>query len=328
VPEERSDDDLAQLLSQVGEGGPNGAAEAFARTPLAYDFRRPQRIHKDQLRAIENLHEQFARLCAGSLAGAMRMVIDVDVAFVDQVLYSEFVLSLSSPCCAYRFAVTPPGAVGVLSLATPLVMALIDRAFGGRGIAMTGDARPLTPIETGVVGKVVQRLLGDLEAVWEPLVGIEIGDLSLETNPEFMQVAAAGESVLLVAFEATAAHAGGLVHLAYPLTGFDALLSRLLPAARQRGGEAASRRRLRSSPVLDKVQIPLVAELARGSLSLRDLAQLGPGDVIRLDTSKEEPAVVFLGSQPKFLGRAGLDGKRRAVKVTRALETGEEEAYR
>ena len=73
--------------------------------------------------------------------------------------------------------------------------------------------------------------------------------------------------------------------------------------------------------------MPVVVQLARGSLSLRETAALQKGDVIKLDTATDEPAVVLLGNQPKFLAKPGLDGKRRAVKIIKTIDEDEEESF-
>ena len=68
-------------------------SDPLRSVPLAYDFKRPQRVNKDRIRAVESLHEQFCRLFSSTFAASMRMVVDVDMAFVDQPLYGEFILS-------------------------------------------------------------------------------------------------------------------------------------------------------------------------------------------------------------------------------------------
>ncbi|MEW6755552.1 MAG: FliM/FliN family flagellar motor switch protein [Candidatus Latescibacterota bacterium] len=326
MPEDLTDDELRRLLSSVG---PERAGVDLSRTPLAYDFRRPQRVNKEQIRLLESLHEQFARTTAATLSAAMRMVVDVDVAFVDQALYHEFVLSLPSPCSAYSFVMDPPGAAAVLAFAPEVLMAIIDRAFGGRGGGFAGDPRPLTQIEAGIAGQLVGRLLRDLEATWEPVRRLTIGDVALETNPELIHVADASEPVLLVALETHAPHAGGLVHLCYPLGTLEPLLPRAhgpgarLPGARSRPQAA----RPTPSPLLAKVRVPAVVQLASGRLALRELTDLRVGDIIKLDTPKDDPAVVFLGGRPKFTAKAGLDGRHRAARILRVLAADEEDLF-
>jgi flagellar motor switch protein FliM len=51
------------------------------------------------------------------------------------------------------------------------------------------------------------------------------------------------------------------------------------------------------------------------------------GDVVKLDTEVKDPTVVYVGSRPKFLGRPGLAGRRRAVQITTRISKEEEHFY-
>ncbi|MEW6756122.1 MAG: flagellar motor switch protein FliM, partial [Candidatus Latescibacterota bacterium] len=86
-------------------GAPQAAGQD--RTVMPYDFKHPARVNKDQLRTLENLHDNFARLLSSTFSGAMRAVVDVDTAFVDQTTYAEFIMSLSNPSCSYQFTLGP-----------------------------------------------------------------------------------------------------------------------------------------------------------------------------------------------------------------------------
>lgn len=327
--EEISDEELHQLIAAAREtkGTPQGATPGFDRAALSYDFRRPQRVNKDQARRMESIHEQFARLFSATLSSSMRMVIDVDLAFCDQLVYQEFVLSLPNPCTAYSFAMDPHGGRAILAFGNELIMAVIDRAFGGQGRTFTGDSRSLTQIEMNIVNKLTTRIFADLEATWEPMARVDITEVALETNPEFVQVAAPQDGVFVVAFEANARTASGLVHLCYPLPTLDPLLPRLspMPHGRSRRDPDHQERQRRA---LSKVRIPVQVEVARGSLPLSDVAGLAVGDVVKLDTQKDEPAIVFVGDRPKYFGRPGLQGRKRAVKIVQRIDPEAEDTYR
>ncbi len=307
--------------------GPSQGPAADGARPLSYDFRRPQRVGKEQGRLLESLHEQFARSLAGTLAGALRGVVDVDLAYTDQTLYGEFAQTLDRPCTAYSFGMEPPGNRAVLALATDLVMAVIDRSFGGRGLATGTKARPLTPIEATVANQLAQRILDDLETTWAATSPMQVKDPALESNPDLIQATGQGDPVLVVAFEVNAPHVTGLVHLCYPMRTVEPLIGRLTERHRQ-GGAAAPRQLESRARDMAKLKVPVVVQLATGTLALGDLARLKPGDVVKLDTPHEEPAVVFLGKQPKYLGRPGLDGRYRAVKIVRLVSPEEEELFR
>ena len=326
MAEDLSDEELQALLASAVDNARRSGDDPLVNAPLSYDFKRPQRVNKDQLRVIESIHEQFARLFASTLSGSMRMVVDVDLAFVDQVVYSEFIQSLSTPCLAYCFTMTPPGSPAVLCFASELLMALVDRALGGQGRSYDGEIRPLTQIENNIINKLVNRILSDLEAAWDLATPVRISDVAVENNPEFIQIANNLDSALLLAFEAHSNNVQGLIHLCYPLATLDPLLHQLSPESKQRNRRQPDRPQVPNRS-LDNIKVPVKVQIAQGSLPLRELADLRRGDVVQLDTGKDDLAIVFLGNQPKFLGRPGLDGKRRAVMIQRAIGEDEEETY-
>ena len=107
------------------------AARQEPPTVTSYDFKHPARVNRDQLRTLENLHDNFARLLSSTFSGAMRAVVDVDTAFVDQTTYAEFIMSLSNPSCSYTFTIEPLGGPAIIDFSLPVAYSFIDRQFGG-----------------------------------------------------------------------------------------------------------------------------------------------------------------------------------------------------
>lgn len=134
--------------------------------------------------------------------------------------------------------------------------------------------------------------------------------------------------MVVIAFEAHSNNASGLIHLCYPLSTLEPLFPRLSPNAQRTEIRAQSTDAVAKNRSLSKMQVSATVEIASGTLPLREIAELKAGDVIKLDTQKDDPAVVYLGNQPKFLARPGLDGRRRAAQIISAIDDGEEEQYR
>ena len=108
MADELSDDELHELIS-AARTSRSRAASASGGAAMSYDFRRPQQVNKDQARRMESVHEQFARLMAATIFSNMRQVVDVDLAFCDQLVYNGFIASLPSPGTAYSFVMGPQG---------------------------------------------------------------------------------------------------------------------------------------------------------------------------------------------------------------------------
>ena len=300
------------------------------RIVTSYDFKHPARVNKDQLRTLENLHDNLARLLSSTFSGAMRAVVDVDTAFVDQTTYAEFIMSLSNPSCSYQFTLGPTNGQAIIDFAMPVTFAFVDRIFGGKGSHKGVEPRTLTPIEVGVIHRITKRVIEDLEATWEPILQVDVTDIELETNPEFMQITAASEIVILLAFEVNSTNASGLVSLCYPFFTLESILPRLGRQSYVRTSRV-SREDLnhQNSLRLNKTLLPVTAELGRTQISLGEARTLKAGDIICSATPKTGPVVVFVEEEPKFLARpfAGENGKQ-ALKVGGVIPPGHEEVYK
>ena len=333
-----SDGEFAHLKSESARLVAERRAQATTPAPsdspapaivTSYDLKHPARVNKDQLRTLENLHDNFARLLSSTFSGAMRAVVDVDTAFVDQTTYAEFIMSLSNPSCSYQFTLGPTNGQAIIDFAMPVVFAFVDRIFGGKGSSQGVDARQLSQIEMGVIAKIVKRVVEDLEATWEPILRVEISDIELETNPEFMQITAASEIVILLAFEVNSTNASGLVSLCYPFFTLESILPRLGQQTYVRQGRQNREETIRSNRQrIQKTYMPIRAELAAGQATFQQLEQMQVGDTIKLDTEIDEPTLIYIDDEPKFVGRPGRVGRKNAVQIISPIEPLSEEIHK
>src|SRR5512138_1261076 len=116
----------------------------------------PNRVSKDQIRTLESMHDNFAGHFGSMLSAALRSIVDVDLVSVDQITYSEFIMSLVSPSCTFTFAATPLEGVCLVDYNPTLTFAIIERMFGGHGKILESE-RDLTGIERSVMARVVSR---------------------------------------------------------------------------------------------------------------------------------------------------------------------------
>ncbi len=300
--------DKEKRVEELGEDAVRqmeAEAKAVRRPIIAtYDFKHPARVNKDQLRTMKNLHDNFARLLSSTFSGAMRAIVDVDTAFVDQTTYREFIMSLSNPSCSYQFTLGPTNGQVIIDVPLPLVSAFVDRTFGGKGSSQGAEARQITPIEIGIINRIIKRVIEDLEATWEPILPVDIYDIELETNPEFMQITAAQEIVVLMAFEVNTTNASGLVSVCYPFFTLEPILPKLgQHASYVQGRPSREETQLQNRLRLAEMSVPLVAELGRTKVKLKQVEELQEGDIVRLPTRIEDPLTIHLGGKPTLLAR-------------------------
>ena len=260
-----------------------------------YDFRRPDRFSKEQLRALYMVHEHVARLMAPTLAAFYRGPV--------------------------QLAVPPLEGRALLDVDPELAFPLIDRMFGGPGETLP-ERRPLTDIEQTVIRRVCEALARAVGEGWAQLAAVQPAVEGLETNPAFLQLAAPNEVVLTVELSLQMGDHSGLLRLCLPYMLLEPVLPRLSTepwlGTRRRPGPMPQVQQL-----LGRVEVTVTACLGRARLSLGELLELEPGDVIPLQARRDRPIEVRVEDQLKFWAEPGKVNGRLAVRVV-ALAVEEE----
>ena len=313
-------DEIDALLTTVSAGEGESEEESFddnkLRSIIAYDFRHPNRVSKDQIRTLENMHDNFAGHYGSTLSAMLRSIVDVDLVSVDQITYSEFIMSLVTPSCTYTFAAPPLDGVGLIDFNPTLTFSFIDRIFGGNGKLLETE-RELTGIERSVMGRLVAKLYKDIERAWENIVKINIEQKSFETNPQFIQIVPPGETVVVVSFQVKVFQSTGLLTLCYPYVSLEPIITKL---SAQNWIDATKRKNLESDRELNyenlyRVNTDVTAVLLHTGLRVRDFMKLKSGDIIPTKTKINLPIDIYINRKKKFVARPGLSGKKRAVQV-------------
>jgi flagellar motor switch protein FliM len=248
----------------------------------AYDFKRPERVGKDQMRAMHSLHEALARNFGASMSSMLRTMIEVKLLSVDQLTYSEFVFSLDNPSCFNVLNPEPLAGNWILDISPSLSYAIIDRMLGGDPNPSELIRRPLTEIENRLIGRVVQIFLDQLKNAWENIVELDPSVESVESNPQLVQIVPPNEVVILVGFEVLLGKNRGLLNLCIPfntIENYNSKLSRNGWVGYGKGTPTVETRHKISSSV-DSAPVSVVVTLARSKIRTGDLLDLAVGDII------------------------------------------------
>ena len=315
-----SQEEIDALLTTVSAGDQNkldnAASDDKLRSIIAYDFKHPNRVSKDQIRTLENLHDNFAGHYGSTLSAILRSIVDVDLVSVDQITYSEFIMSLVTPSCTYTFASAPLEGACLLDMNPTLTFSLIDRMFGGHGKILETD-RELTGIERTVMGRLVAKLYRDLTKAWENIVKIDVSQLSFETNPQFIQIVPPGETVVVVSFQIKVFQSTGLLTVCYPYVSLESVITKLsaqnwIDATKKKNADSDRSVNVRN---LNDINTDLSVQLLNVDLRVREFLELKVGDVIPAEKRIHQPVDVYINSRKKYLAKPGLSGKKRAVQI-------------
>ncbi len=320
-----SQDEIDALLTTVSAGDGEVDDEQLdddrLRSIISYDFKHPNRVSKDQIRTLENMHDNFAGHYGSSLSAVLRTIADVDLVSVDQITYSEFIMSLVSPSCTYTYAAPPMEGGCLVDFNPTLTFALIDRMFGGNGKILESD-RELTGIERSVMGRLSQKLYSDLTRAWENIVKLEVEQKSFETNPQFIQVVPPGETVVVVSFQIKVFQSTGLLTLCYPYVSLEPIITKL---SAQNWIDATKKKNLDEDRMINRQNLNNVdtlvsAEMLKTTIKVREFLGLQQGDIVPSERKISEPITVYINKRKKFFAQPGLSGKKRAVQITQPCD--------
>ncbi len=316
-----SQDEVDLLLSAVAEGelAEEAAVEDAAEAPhlAAYDFRRPERVSKEQLKGLQSLFEAFAREVSIVFPPFLRTVVRVDLISIDQLTYDEFILSVARPTALAIVNMAPLDGNAVLELNPQMIFPIVDRVLGGRGEALS-EIRELTEIENRILTRIVMMILDSLRRSWAQLIEFRLSIQNLESDPLIVQIVAGSEMVVLVGYEI---HIGGIVgnmNMCIPLVVLNPVLYQISQQAhymRRMSPEMAQLTRAALEHTMAKAEVPVDAVLGRAVLPLHEVAQLQVGDIIQLDTNPEEPISVEVGGIMRFEAKPGRRGEQSAVQL-------------
>ncbi len=323
MPDVLSQDAIDALMKSISSGAniDEIAAKADENAKLKiYDFKRPDKFSKDQLRAIQMIHESFARQMTTVLSTLIRSIVSAEVASVEQLAYEEFVNYMVQPTVIGMIEMHPFEGSMLIEINPSLVFTIIDRMLGGKG-TFSGNIRELTDIEKTVIERVIMRILELLEDSWSTVVDVRFRFESMESNPFFVQICSPSDMVLVVIMKVRVSDVEGMVSLCFPYFLMEPIMDKLSSqqwfASTSHKADDEIRNWISNSVM--QVTMPMAMELGHTVLSLADVYALQVGDVIKLDELKDSHIDVRVGNQVRFKARPGTLNGHMAVELTKVL---------
>jgi len=306
--------EIDTLLSTASAVRRRPGATAPAGPVVRYNFRRPDRVSKEQIHAIQFLHERFARNLSTSFSAYLRTMINLSVASVEQFSYGEFLESLTDPTAFYALAIAPSDDLAAIEINPPVAFAMIDRMLGGSGAGRADANRPLTEIEQNVVDSIVKLLLDGLSEAWRSVSNLAFSIRGRETRPAMLQVAAHNEIIVAVVFNVQAGDVTGQINLAMPTSVVELAGTQMARARQRQRRELTTAERGWLGENLGRITVPIVP-LIRTRLSAGAVLELKPGEVLALPIPADRPLDVYAGGIRKITGRLAADQGRLMVLV-------------
>jgi len=297
-------------------------ASTNGRIVKSHDWGEKRRLSNDQIRTLNDMHDQFAKSYGPALGIALKREVMITMeGEPKQISYGEYIGTLPNPTSLTRFILPPLEGTAVLHLDLKLALAIVERVLGGKGDPVDDeDVRPATAIEEKVVQRVMEDLLQALRAAWIRVVDFDPTFTTSESIPYYLQLSQmADDIVIAVDFKVVVSDEFGVLlegdlSICYPYILLQPIASSL-KASQLFGSSSGTSLSDEIRNGLEKVKAPIRCNLVRDKLRLQDLLEMEIGDVLTFRTNLEQAAEVVIGKTSVFWGRPGTLGRRYAVRV-------------
>jgi len=295
-----------------------------AKRAVTYDFRRPDRIAKDQLRAIHMLHENFGRTLASSLSAYLRAYVIVNLVSVEQLSFTEFSQCLPSPTIITALGMRPYDGNAVLEMNPSLVFPVIEMLLGGSGKPVsTKFDREITEIEQSILDGIYRIILNDLKEAWSGVTHISFALEARETEPQMLQILAPNEAVVAISMEVRIGENVGMLNMGIPSIIIKMLRQKFDQQWSLRKSESSEAEQQRIFDLIRPAQMLADARLRGPTMSAETILALEPGHVVMLDYPVHRPLTLEFFGTPKYSGQV-VDAKyKRAFYVEKFINPNE-----
>ena len=312
--------DDEEASESIGEGG-----KEEQRQVIIYDFKRPNRVSKEQLRAIKGIHDKLARNLASQISSVMRSIVEIRLHSVDQMTYGEFLMSLPSPTSFNVFSIKPLDGNCVLEINPSIAFPMIDRLLGGNGEGFEAS-RELTDIEVNLLDAILRMMMQRLKESWSMITDMYPNVEAKESSPNVVQIVSQNEIVIMVVMEIIVGNSSGMINICYPVIYLEPILSRLANRDIMLGETSAKKSRNKElKTLIGRAEVLYEAILGKSIVSVNEFLNLKEGDILRLDRSANDKAIVTIDKKEVFLAEVGLHRFRKSIRIEELIRSDKDE---
>ena len=317
-----SQEEVDALLTGVSEGEieTEQPEEQKPSELQAYDLTGQNKVVRGRMPTLETTAERFARKFRATLTSVLRKVISVNTLSVYVAKYEEFIKTIPVPASLNLFKINPLKGSALFIIESRVVFALVDIIFGGSGRETVKiEGREFTIIENNLIKKIALNALSDFEDVWKIIVQFDVVYQGTESNPQFVQLVAATDIVIIMQFEVDMGFSSGKISFCIPSLMVEPI-SKKLQAGYQEDTFVADKEWTNSfNEGLRNASVNLVVELGRTELNGGEITNLKKGDVICLDQYCSDSLNVYVEDVLKFKGYPGIYKGGRAIEISKFI---------
>ena len=322
---------MADVLTQaqIDEMLKNVAAGAVPEVSVKeYDFRAPKKFTKEQIKVLDGIFENYARLLSSYLTGLLRLYCRVSLVNIEEQRYSEFNNALPD---YVLMGMVDMGIKNeevsettvIVQISNTITLTMIDRLLGGRGEYRDVN-RDFTEIEITIMTDVMKSMAGLLYEPWSSHIELEPKLIGIETNSRVVQTIGHEDTVIIVALEVEINGAKSIISVCIPAINLDEIMSKFISrynvSRRKLDANREAERRDTIMTGISDTDLNITAVLGEINLDLYEVLTLQVNDVIPLGKSISSSVDVRIGNKPWCTGKLGTYNNKKAVMIDNFIE--------
>lgn len=316
-----SQNEIDELLNALSSGEINVTdiqSDPEEKKVRLYDFRRPHKFAKDQLRTLQVIYENYSRLMASHLSGVLRSFCQAEVISVEPQTYYEFINSLPDPVVLGILDFRPLDGSAIIELSPDIAFAIIDKILGGSG-RLIHHKRDFTEIEISLLKRLMNQLVSLMDEPWANVIKTDFKLERIDTNPQFTQIISPNETIAIITMNISIGDIEGIINICIPHIVIEPISEQLSTRYWFSSNAERSKGEDQSAALAERIEdayVDLRAVLGLAQITVGEFISLQVGDVIKLENPATDEISLVVGGQEKFAGIIGTKGNRYAVQVT------------
>jgi flagellar motor switch protein FliM len=297
-----------------------------AGTPQPYDLVARDKIVRGRMPVLDRLNERWVTDFQRKLTDLIRQPVEVSLQQVQLAPYGDWLAGQPMPTSLNLCTVKPWPRSALVAVEGKLLFALVEKYYGGGAAKPAGakQAAPtaretLTPSEQRLNKILVDLLTDQFRRAFAPVATLEFQHAQTEINPNYVNMATPSETMVVTRVEITLGQTGGGVTLVLPLSSFEPVRDKLAEGLKTVSPESRQRWHKSLRTQLENAQLELTSVFVETEITLRELLQMKPGDVLPIEMPKT--ATLRAGPRPLLRGKFGRSRGYNAVSVLEAVKS-------
>lgn len=330
-----SQSQIDKLLNGLNSSDPlevsSTMSSADKNKAKVYDFKSPKKFTKEQLKTIESLYEQFARILSSYFTGLLRIFCEIEVIQIEEQRFFEFSNALPDTGILSTYELkTRNNKIDevpiILNMSNSICFFLIDKLLGGPGTGWNYN-RDFTEIEIAIIENILKKVETPIQDSWSKYIELDALLQGIETNPRIVQICAPEDIVLIILLEVKIKDMSGVISICAPAINLVELMnsfeSKFMRFTKRTNNAEADTKRKQVFTAITNSNLEVKAVLDDIQVDLFDIMQMQIGDIIPLNKKINEGVTLKVDNVPWFEAKLGETKLKKAVKISKLSTKGD-----